>query len=160
MVFFPSQPFYILAGSSHIPVCSLKRIRFPIWTWGGESYQAKLYHNTNGDQENQRRGEYYKNLGNLVVSGAVLQTPPFHRTLSIYERKEFITICKFRSLTGKALLIQTTYQLAPPLSKNLNLTHDLMINIVRLQMTALNTSHRLLRCQVILNKRLLWEIFI
>ena len=54
---FPSQPFNVLAGSSLIRVFSLKEIRFHTWKLGGESYQAKSYHNTHRDQENQRKGD-------------------------------------------------------------------------------------------------------
>ena len=50
-------------------------------------------------------------------------------------------------------------QLAPPLSIFFYvLIFDLMINIARLQMAASNTYPSLLRCQVVLNKRLLSKI--
>ena len=66
---------------------------------------------------------------------------------------EFTTTCKFRSLTGKAPVIQTPYQLASPLSKKRsNWTHDLMINIAILQMAASSISHRLWGVKLFLTK--------
>ena len=77
---------------------------------------------------------------------------------------EFITPCKFRSLTGTAPLILTPYQVAQPRSKNeikCNWTHaNVMINNARSQMAASNTSQWLSKCQVVLNKRLLSEIIL
>ena len=64
---FPSQSFYVLADSSHIPVCSLKVIRFPTWRWDGKSYLAKLYHKNHGDLESQKTGEVKKKLENQIV---------------------------------------------------------------------------------------------
>ena len=94
-------------------------------------------------------------LTDLVYPGLFYKH--LHFTKQFMNLIEFITTCQFRSLTVKAPLIQTFYQLAPPLSKHKNLkkywTNDLMINIAKSQIAFLNTSHRLTRCQVFLNIR-------
>ena len=68
---------------------------------------------------------------------------------------EFITTCKFRSLTVKAPLMQTPYQQAPPLSILSILTHDLMKNMARSQMA---NSQKLLSEIVLLIKILVFKV--
>ena len=105
---FPSQPFHVLADSSHVPVCSLKVIGFPTWRGEGKSYLAKLFHNTQGDLESQKRGEVKRSL-EIKLSSWSKEEEKVMRQMKMWQGG---LICIYLQRFNKNIIIAQLYSIS------------------------------------------------